>query len=308
VVENVVIAGSGCAGLTSAIYCARAGLNPLVIDGTQPGGQLTTTDEIENFPGFVVGVNGFELTNRMRTQAERFGARFLSESIAAVDFSINVKKIICNATEIETYAAIIATGAASRMANVPGEKEFFGGRGVSVCATCDAPFFRGKVVCVVGGGDSACEEALFLAKFCERIFVIHRRDEFRASRIMADKVLNNSRISVVWNSVLHEIFGEDKVRGIRIRNVNDAAISEIGCDGVFLAIGHTPNTGPFKSTLAMDNDGYILGKGYGSVETAIDGVFVAGDCSDRKFRQAITAAGMGCMAAISAERFLAKRI
>ncbi|MDR2435959.1 MAG: thioredoxin-disulfide reductase [Puniceicoccales bacterium] len=306
--ENVVIVGSGCAGLTAAIYCARANLNPLVIDGAQPGGQLTATNEIENFPGFVEGVNGFELTSRMRMQAERFGARFLSESVAAVDFSADVKKIICNASEVEACAAIIATGAAPRMMNVPGEREFFGGRGVSVCATCDAPFFRNKTVAVVGGGDSACEEALFLSKFCERVFVIHRRDKFRASKIMAERVLNNLKISVLWDSVLHEIFGKDKVQGVKIRNVNGAAISELRCDGVFLAIGHIPNTTPFKSVLAMDGDGYILGRGQGAVETSIGGVFVAGDCCDGKFRQAITAAGMGCMAAISAEHFLSNRI
>jgi thioredoxin reductase (NADPH) len=279
-----------------------------VIEGIQPGGQLTTTNEIENFPGFVDGIGGFELMDRMRRQAERFGARFLSDSVVAVDFSSNVKKIVCEASTAEAYAAIVATGAAPRTVNVPGEREFFGGRGVSVCATCDAPFFRGKVVAVIGGGDSACEEALFLSKFCERVFIIHRRNEFRASKIMAGRVLSNAKISVVWDSVLHEIFGNGKVLGIKIRNVRDSVISEIGCDGVFLAIGHVPNTTAFKSVLAMDGDGYILGEGYGSVETTASGVFVAGDCSDGKFRQAISAAGMGCMAAISAERFLAGRI
>ncbi|MDR3273950.1 MAG: thioredoxin-disulfide reductase [Puniceicoccales bacterium] len=305
IVENVVIIGSGCAGLTAAIYCARADLSPLLIEGSQPGGQLTTTSEIENFPGFVEGISGFELTDRMRKQAERFGTRFLSDSVAFVDFSSDVKKITCESFAVESRAVIIATGAAPRMMNIPGEREFFGGRGVSVCATCDAPFFRKKVVAVIGGGDSACEEALFLSTFCERVFTIHRRDKFRASKIMADRVLSNPKITVMWNSVLHEIFGSDRVQGVRIKNVGDSLISEIGCDGVFLAIGHIPNTAPFKSILAMDGEGYIISTGESLVETSVSGVFVAGDCSDRRFRQAVTAAGMGCMAAISVERFLA---
>jgi thioredoxin reductase (NADPH) len=307
-IENIIIVGSGCAGLTAAIYCARASLAPLVIEGSQPGGQLTTTSEIENFPGFVGGINGFELMDNMRKQAGHFGARFLSDSAISADFSGDVKKIICGSSTFEAWAVIVATGAAPRMMNVPGEREFFGGRGVSVCATCDAPFFRKKIVAVIGGGDSACEEASFLAKFCEHVFVIHRRNELRASKIMADRILNNPKISVLWNSVLHEIFGDEKVRGIKIKNVSDGAISEIACNGVFLAIGHVPNTAPFKSALAMDEFGYIMGGGQSLVETAIGGVFAAGDCADKKFRQAITAAAMGCMAAISAERFLSDRV
>ncbi|MDR0595813.1 MAG: thioredoxin-disulfide reductase [Puniceicoccales bacterium] len=304
-IENITIIGSGCAGLTAAIYCARANLSPLVIEGFQPGGQLTTTNEIENFPGFVEGINGFELTDRMRKQAERFGACFLSENVVSVDFSTDVKKIGCSSSTIQAKAVIVATGAAPRMMNVPGEKKFFGGRGVSVCATCDAPFFREKIVAVIGGGDSACEEASFLANFCERVFIVHRRNEFRASKIVANRARNNPRIAILWDSVLQEIFGDDKVRGIKIKNVKNNAISEIKCEGVFLAIGHIPNTIPFKSVLEMDEDGYIIGSGQGAVETSVSGVFVAGDCFDKKFCQAITAAGMGCMAAISAERFLA---
>jgi thioredoxin reductase (NADPH) len=240
----------------------------------------------------------------MHKQAERFGTRFLSDSVVSVDFSSNVKRINCENFNVDTRAVIIATGAHPRMANIPGEREFFGGRGVSVCATCDGPLFRGKIVAVIGGGDSACEEASFLANFCERVIMVHRRDKFRASALMVDKVLGNPKITISWNSVLLEIFGDKRVSGIKIRNVSDGIISEIECDGVFLAIGHTPNTEPFKSVLPMDSDGYITNNGRNLVETDIGGVFVAGDCSDREFRQAITAAGMGCMAAISAERFL----
>ncbi|MDR0679518.1 MAG: thioredoxin-disulfide reductase [Puniceicoccales bacterium] len=304
-IESIAIIGSGCAGLTAAIYCARANLSPLVIEGSQPGGQLTTTSEIENFPGFAEGINGFELTDRMRKQAERLGARFLSENAVSVNFPTDVKKVGCSSSAIQAKAVIVATGAAPRMMSIPGEKKFFGGRGVSACATCDAPFFRKKIVAVIGGGDSACEEASFLANFCERVLIVHRRNEFRASKIMASRTRNNPKIAILWDSVLQEIFGDDKVRGIKIKNVKDNAVSEIKCDGVFLAIGHIPNTTPFKSVLAMDEDGYIIGNGQGAVETSVSGVFVAGDCSDKKFRQAITAAGMGCMAAISAERFLA---
>lgn len=307
-IENLVIIGSGCAGLTAAIYCARGNLSPLVIDGMQPGGQLTTTSEIENFPGFVEGINGYELTDRMRKQAEKFGARFLSENVESVDFSGEIKKIICTQDTTLARAVIIATGASPRMMNVPGEKEFFGGRGVSVCATCDGPFFKGKIVAVIGGGDSACEEASFLANFCEKVFIIHRRNELRASKVMIERVLKNSKIEIMWNSILTEIYGDDKVIGIKVKNVQIDKISDFRCDGVFLAIGHVPNTKPFHSVLKIDEAGYILPKPGSLIETELSGIFVAGDCSDKLFRQAITAAGTGCMAAISAERFLASRI
>jgi thioredoxin reductase (NADPH) len=306
-IESVVIVGSGCAGLTAAIYCARGNLNPLVVEGPQSGGQLTTTSDIENFPGFAEGIGGFELIERMRKQAERFGARFLSDSVTSVDFSSDVRKLTCGGLTIDAQAVIIATGASPRTMDVPGEKEFFGGRGVSVCATCDGPFFREKVVAVIGGGDSACEEACFLASFCERVILVHRRDTLRASTLMASKVLGNPKITVLWNSVLQEVFGDRNVRGIKIKNIADGSISRIECSGVFLAIGHVPNTAPFRAILPMDSDGYIINNGRNLVETNIAGIFVAGDCSDRNFRQAITAAGMGCMAAISAERFLVER-
>lgn len=303
-VENVVIIGSGCAGLTAAIYCARGSLNPLVIEGTQPGGQLTTTNEVENFPGFIDGINGYELTDRMHRQAEKFGARFLSDVVESVDFFSEEKEVVCTGGKIFSKTVIIATGASPRMMNVPGEQKFLGGRGVSACATCDAPFFRGKVVAVIGGGDSACEEALFLSNFCTKIFMIHRRDQLRASKIMSDRVLNCPKIEVLWNSVLTEITGKDKVSGIKIAAVQSGQVQEIPCDGVFLAIGHIPNTAAFKSAGIVDDSGYIRRKSGSIVETDIPGVYVAGDCSDPLFQQAITAAGTGCMAALSVERFL----
>ncbi len=303
-IENVVIIGSGCAGMTAAIYCARGELNPLVIEGIQPGGQLTTTSDIENFPGFESGVNGYELVDHMRKQAEKFGARFVSDVVESVNFSAKEKKIICRSGEFITKTVIIATGASPRMMGVPGEQDFFGGRGVSVCATCDAPFFKGKTVAVIGGGDSACEEALFLSNFCTKIFIIHRRDALRASRIMAERVLKNTKIEVVWNSVLTEVDGGNRVDGIKIKDVQTSEIKKISCDGVFLAIGHIPNTDPFKPAGIVDDSGYIRRKSGSFTETDISGVFAAGDCTDPLFRQAITAAGTGCMAAISVERFL----
>ncbi len=303
-IERVVIIGSGCAGLTAAIYCARGELSPLVIEGAQPGGQLTTTSDIENFPGFEDGINGYELVERMRKQAEKFGARFLSDNVNSVDFTDVEKKIICSNGTISSRAVIIATGASPRMMNVPGEAKFFGGRGVSVCATCDAPFFRGKTVAVIGGGDSACEESIFLSNFCTKVFIIHRRDSLRASRIMAERVLNHPKIEVIWNAVLTEIYGEDKVTGIKAKDVHSEEIKNFSCDGVFLAIGHIPNTHSFRGTSIIDENGYIRSRPNSLVETEIPGVFVAGDCTDHLFQQAITAAGMGCMAALSAERFL----
>lgn len=303
-VENVVIIGSGCAGLTAAIYCARGELRPLVIDGMQPGGQLTTTSDIENFPGFEVGINGYELVDRMRKQAEKFGARFLSDHVKSVDLLSKEKVLSCEGSKILSKTVIIATGAAPRMMNVPGEQKFFGGGGVSVCATCDAPFFRGKTVAVIGGGDSACEEALFLANFCTKVFVVHRRDALRASRIMAERVLNNPKIEVIWNSVLTEVYGRDRVGGVKLKDVISEGIKEVSCDGVFLAIGHVPNTEVFKAAGIVDEAGYIRRRSSSFVETELPGVFTAGDCTDRAFRQAITAAGMGCMAALSVERFL----
>ncbi|MDR1595924.1 MAG: thioredoxin-disulfide reductase [Puniceicoccales bacterium] len=301
--EKVVIIGSGCAGLTAAIYAARSSLSPFVVDGVQPGGQLTTTNDVENFPGFPSGITGFELTNNMRLQAERFGAKFCDDSVKDVDFSDAIKKVVCENGTYFSRSVIIATGASPKLLGVKGEKEFFGGRGVSVCATCDGAFCRGKNAVVVGGGDTACEEALFLTKFCPMVHIVHRRDTLRASQVMRERVFGNEKIVPVWNSVVDEIFGEEKVSGVNVRNVADGSSRVISCGGVFLAIGHTPNTKQFTKYLDIDGNGYIKRRTGSFVETDVPGVFVAGDCADSVYRQAITSAGTGAMAAIAAERY-----
>ncbi|MDR1413382.1 MAG: thioredoxin-disulfide reductase [Puniceicoccales bacterium] len=307
-IEKILIIGSGCAGLTAAIYASRANLSPLVINGLQPGGQLTTTNEIENFPGFREGIGGFELTSNMRQQAERFGAKFADDSIVSVDFSGDVKKMIGkNATHL-AHCIIIATGSSPKLLGVKGEKEFFGGKGVSVCATCDGAFYRGKDVAVVGGGDTACEEALFLTNFCQKIHLIHRRDTLRASRLMGERVLKNGKIIPIWNSIIYEIFGNQRVEGIGVENVLDRSRSRIECAGLFLAIGHTPNTQQFEKFLQLDGDGYIRRRENSFVETNISGVFAAGDCADKVYRQAITSAGTGAMAAIAAEKYIREHL
>ena len=306
--ENVLILGTGCAGLTAAIYTARANLNPLVLEGTQPGGQLTTTSEVENFPGFPEGVDGFELMDRLRRQAARFGARFASDRIERVDFSGPVKILRSAAHSYETRAVIIATGASPRFLGVPGEREMFGGKGVTTCATCDGSFYRGQEVAVVGGGDSACEEALFLTRFCAKIYLVHRRGELRASAIMAKRTLENPKIVPVWNTLIERIIEDAKghVRGLALKNAQTGAASELPVSGVFVAIGHLPNTGAFKGVLPLDELGYFQAGPGSRVSTPIAGVYVAGDCADHVFRQAVTAAGMGCEAAIEAERWLAE--
>lgn len=297
--EKLVIVGSGCAGLTAGIYAARANLSPLIIEGAQPCGQLTTTSSVENFPGFPEGVNGFDLMQNIYSQARRFGAQFLAEKVEKVDLE---KKIIFigGDTIIQSEAVIIATGASPRKLGIPGEETFYGGKGVSCCATCDGAFYRNKEVVVVGGGDSACEEALFLTRFCSKVYLVHRRDQLRASKIMADRVKSNPKINILWNSVPQKITGEKSVDGIVLQT--GSKTWELACSCVFLGIGHIPNTEIFKGQLDLDTEGYILTQG---VETKFPGVFVAGDCCDKKYRQAITSAAMGCMAAISAERFLA---
>lgn len=308
--ENVIIIGTGCAGLTAAIYTARANLKPLVLDGKQPGGQLTTTSEVENFPGFPEGVDGFELTHRMRQQAERFGAQFEASQVEGVDFHGPVKKLFASGRTYEAKAIIIATGASPRFLGVKGEQVFYGGKGVTTCATCDGAFYKDQDVAVIGGGDSACEEALFLTRFCSKVYLVHRRDTLRASSIMAERVLKHPKIEPVWNVAVEEIVGsaEHGVEGLRLTPLTEGAAERtLACKGVFIAIGHIPNTQAFKDSLKLDGQGYIVPRGLSEVQTGVDGVFVAGDCSDHTYRQAITAAGMGCKAAIECERWLAEK-
>ncbi|MBR4598249.1 MAG: thioredoxin-disulfide reductase [Opitutales bacterium] len=303
--EKLVIIGSGCAGMGAAIYAARGGLSPLVIEGTQPGGQITTTSMVENFPGFADGIDGFGLVWSMRSQAEKFGARIVNAVVEDVDFSGSAKKIFCSGGQVfEAEKVVIATGASSKMIGAKNEMELFGGKGVSTCATCDGAFYRGKDVVIVGGGDSACEEAVFLTKFASSVKLIHRRDELRASKIMAGRIMQNEKITPVWNSVVKEILiGSDgKCAGVKVENVKDGSVSEIPCSGVFVAIGHKPNTNVFSGKVDMDEEGYIKPKSGTFVCTNVENVFVAGDCSDKRYRQAITAAALGAMAGIEATR------
>jgi thioredoxin reductase (NADPH) len=301
-IHQVVILGTGPAGLTAALYAARANLKPLVLHGDTPGGQLTTTSDVENFPGFPDGVMGPDLIENIKKQAARFGAEFKFGFVKDVDLSSSLFKLTTSEETILAKTLIIATGARPRKLNLPSENKLWA-KGVTSCATCDGFFYRGKEVCVVGGGDSAMEEALFLTRFCTKIYLIHRRDKFRASKIMSDRLLINQKIQVVYNSVVEEILGQDKVAGIRLKNLQTGEVQEIPLAAVFLAIGHIPNTDPFKGKLDMDENGYLITKPH-STQTNIPGVFACGDCQDHVFRQAITAAGTGCMAAIEAERFL----
>lgn len=307
-VENVVIVGTGCAGLTAAIYTARASLNPLVLEGPLPGGQLTTTSEVENFPGFPHGVDGFQLTQNMREQATRFGTRFEQALVTSVDFDSFPRKLVVGDRVILAKSVIIATGASPRMTGVPGEKELYGGKGVTTCATCDGAFYRKMEVAVLGGGDSAAEEALFLTRFASKVYLVHRRDSLRASKIMADRATTHEKIQMVWDSVPVEVQGVDAgaVSGLKVKNVKTGAETVLPVKGVFVAIGHVPNTGPFAPALEVDEGGYFKPSAGSQVRTRVPGVYVAGDCSDHVYRQAITAAGMGCQAAIEAERWLAE--
>ena len=306
-VENVIIVGTGCAGLTAAIYTARANLAPLVLEGVLPGGQLTTTSDVENFPGFPEGVDGFQLMDSLRKQAARFGARYEQARIESVDFSAHPFKLTTPEREIRAKAVIVATGASPRLLGIPGEKQYFGGKGVTTCATCDGAFFRNMDVVVVGGGDSACEEALFLTRFASKVTLIHRRDILRASKIMAGRVFAHPKIKPLWDSVPVEVQGDGKaVTGVKVKNVKTGAESVVPCNGVFMAIGHVPNTQPFAKALAIDENGYFKPVTGSQVKTTVPGVYVAGDCADHVYRQAVTAAGMGCQAAIEAERWLAE--
>ncbi|RKX36183.1 MAG: thioredoxin-disulfide reductase [Verrucomicrobia bacterium] len=300
--EKVVIIGAGAAGLTSAIYTARANLAPLVIEGMQPGGQLTTTNDVENFPGFPDGIDGPTLMAHMRAQAERFGAKYLFGEVLKADFSERPFKLTLTGDEvIEAQTVIIATGATARYLGIETEQKLIG-RGVSACATCDGAFYRDVPVVIVGGGDTACEEALFLTRFASKVTMIHRRDELRASKIMAERAMNHEKIEIAWESVVDEVLGDDSgVVGVNIKNVKTGDISRIDCTGYFSAIGHKPNTDAFVGQLDMDDVGYLIADG---VKTKIEGVYAAGDVSDAIYRQAVTAAGTGCAAALEAERFL----
>jgi thioredoxin reductase (NADPH) len=299
---NVVIIGSGCAGLTAAIYTARANLKPVVLDGHEPGGQLSLTTHVENYPGFPDGIMGPELIENMRKQAQRFGAEFKSGAVSEVDVSSRPFKITAGKDSYHSRSLIIAAGASARLLGLPGEKELIG-RGLSTCATCDGYFFRGKPIAVVGGGDSAMEEANFLSRYASRVYLVHRRDEFRASKIMIDRAAANEKVEFVTPYVVDEILAPEKVvTGVRLRNTRTAQTKQIDLHGVFVAIGHDPNSTVFRGKLDTDDNGYILAK-HGSL-TNVPGVFVAGDVQDHRYRQAVTAAGSGCMAALDAEKFL----
>ncbi|MCC7174016.1 MAG: thioredoxin-disulfide reductase [Bryobacterales bacterium] len=301
--RNVVILGSGCAGNTAALYSARANLQPLVVSGHEPGGQLSLTTLVENFPGFPDGINGPDLVENIKQQAQHFGAEYMHGTVTGVDFSRRPFRLDADGTWLEARAVIIATGASARWLGLPSEQKLIG-HGVSSCATCDGFFYRGKKIMVVGGGDSAMEEAIFLTRFGSEVTVIHRRDEFRASRIMLDRARANPKIKWLTSTVVEEILdgGTGVVTGVRLRHLKDGRSWEQAVDGFFLAIGHRPNTAAFKGQIDLDPDGYILTKG--GARTSVEGVFHAGDVQDRVYRQAITAAGAGCMAAIEAERFL----
>ena len=301
---KVVIMGSGPAGLTAALYTARANLKPLVFEGFEAGGQLTLTTDVENYPGFENGIMGPDLINTMRNQAERFGAKCLLSNIDSVDLSKRPFRIKSGEIEVQADSFIIASGASARMLGIPSEKDLVG-HGVSTCATCDGFFFKDKEIIVVGGGDSAMEEATFLTKFASKVSVIHRRDSLRASKIMQDRAFKNEKVEFIWNSVVEEILGEKGkgVTGVKLKNIETEQITEMKIDGVFIAIGHNPNTKIFNGLLETDENGYII-TSEGTSETSIPGVFAAGDVQDTRYKQAITAAGSGCMAAIDSEKFL----
>ena len=299
--REVVIIGSGPAGLTAAVYTGRADLHPLMIEGVEAGGQLMLTTDVENYPGFIDGIMGPELMERMRKQAGRFGTEFVTDNVSSVDFGKHPFEVTTSDQTITANSVIISTGASAKMLGVPGERELLG-HGVSTCATCDGFFFRDHELLIVGGGDSALEEAIFLTKFASKVTVVHRRDALRASKIMQQRAFDNPKVEFVWDSVITEIFGNGKVAGARVKNLKTGSETEMATGGVFVAIGHTPNTKLFEGQLDLSG-GYIVTPG-DNTQTSIPGVFAAGDVVDFRYRQAITAAGMGCMAAIDAERYL----
>ncbi|MDE1821846.1 MAG: thioredoxin-disulfide reductase [Euryarchaeota archaeon] len=301
---RVAILGSGPAGLTAALYTARANLRPVVIAGVPAGGQLMITNEVENYPGFPEGIQGPELIDLFRKQAERFGTRILDDSVSRLDVKHRPFRLwTAGGTEIVADSVIVATGAQAKWLNVPGEEKLRG-KGVSACATCDGFFFKGKELIVAGGGDTAMEEATFLTKFATKVTIVHRRDAFRASRIMAERAQKNPKIRVMWNSIIEEVLGDASVTGVRVRDTRTGQVKDVACGGVFVAIGHEPTTSLFRGVLDLDQVGYL--KSVEHTRTSVTGVFAAGDVHDHRYRQAVTAAGMGCMAAIDAERWLAE--
>jgi thioredoxin reductase (NADPH) len=303
-IETVIIIGSGPAGLTAAIYNARADLEPLVIEGYQSGGQLMLTNDVENFPGYPEGVGGPEMMMDLRKQAERFGTRLITKDVSEVDFSQRPFIIKTGKDVFQSRAVIISTGSTARWLGLESEKRLMG-KGVSACATCDGAFFRDQRIVVVGGGDTAIEEAIFLTKFASDVRVIHRRDQLRASKILQDRAFENKKISFVWDSVPEEVLGDDAVTGVRVKNVKTGETQELECQGFFVAIGHTPNTELFKDQIDLDDFGYIIT--HDNTSTNVPGVFACGDVQDHRYRQAITAAGSGCMAALDAEKWLEEK-
>ena len=299
--HDVIIIGSGPAGLTAAIYACRARLDTLVIGGMSWGGQLMLTGMVENFPGFPEGLVGSELMNRMRWQAERFGAKIILEDVASVNFSSRPFRARAGGTSYEAKSVIVATGASARMLGFPAERKLIG-RGVSYCATCDAAFFRDRKVVVVGGGDTALDEALALANYASEVTVIHRRDQLRACKLLQERVFANKKIGFIWNSVVEDILGESRVEGVKLKNVQSGGVSVMPIDGVFVAIGYTPNTGVFKGQIELDNYGYVVV--HDETKTSVNGVFAAGDNQDFRYRQAITSAGSGAKAALDAVKYL----
>ncbi len=308
-IEKVVVCGAGPAGWTAAVYLSRANLEPIVYCGSTPGGQLTTTTDVENFPGFPEGIDGPKLMEDMQKQAERFGTRIVYDEILSVDFNKRPFVLKSHGGEIKTHSVIIATGANPKMLGLPTEQTFWN-RGVHTCAVCDGSFYRGKKVAVVGGGDSAMEEANYLTNVCEKVYLIHRRDEFRASKIMAERVLKNPKIEIIWNSEVEEVLGDQSGKypvttGLKIKNNKENTTSEIEISAIFVAIGHTPSTAFLNGALETDDQGYLIVDR--DLKTNVEGVWAAGDCHDNHYRQAITAAGYGCMAALQVERFLGQQ-